>query len=340
MLHVLICGSVMNLYSDHYIPTVFLSTENTSQWKLKVLIYGLVILVLFAIVSIPVVIPCNHFVWSHLRDLQQSRIAQQLDGSTVILADMNSFFVKEVTVKEKEKEDDFSHQIDLYITQQECKSLPTNTTSHVYNGTKLQNVDSTYMLAGSSVDLQILASTTYPNSKTIGFYIVATVDSSTFDPHNTPAHRYPINVGTNGNMEGTNITHEIQRSNYYSLMFVVPLEPVTLSYEITVEIRSIDLTALDTTAFGSLRRNGDSVKAKLAHWQSHYCLIAFIYSYTIISPYIHTEVVFTPDYAKTLGLTLTLAAVWTTIIAALTAALMIICYIIRKRRSHSNYNKL
>ena len=79
----------------------------------------------------------------------------------------------------------------------------------------------------------------------------------------------------------------------------------------TVEIRSIDLTTLDTTAFGSLRRNGDSVQAKLDHWQSHYCLIAFIYSSTNVYHYIHTKVIFTLDYAKTLGLTVPLVTVWT-----------------------------
>ena len=275
------------------------ATVNTSQWKLKVLIYGLGILILCAVV-IPAVIPCYLFVWSPLIDLQHPNTAQQLDGSTVILADMNSYFVKNVTVKEIEKEDDVSHKIDLYITQQECKNLPTNTTSNVYNGTKLKNVNSTYMLAGSRVDLHVHASTMYSVSKAIAFYIVATVDSSTFDPHDTTAHKYHINVGTNGIIEPTSITYKIQSSNYYSLIFVVPHEPVNLSYEMTVEIRSIDLIALNTNAFGCLKRNGDSAHAKLVHWQSHYCLIAFIYRSIIISPYIHTKVIFTPDYVKTL----------------------------------------
>ena len=304
---------------------------------MKVLKYGLGIVILSAIVAALAAVPCYFLVWSPLRDLQQPCIAQQLDGSTIILADMNSFFVKNVTVKEIEMEDDVSLQIDLYITQQECKNLPTNTTSRVYNGTKLNNVSSTYMLAGSRVDLHVYASTTYSISKTIGFYIVATVDSSTFDSH-TSAHRYPVNVGINGNMEPTNVTHKIEISNYYSLMFVVPPEPVTLSYEMTVEIRSIDLTALDATAFGSLRRDGDSAQAKLIQWQSQYCLIAVVYSYTNISPYIHTEVVFIPDYLKTLGLTVAPAAVWTII---MTGLVIICCYCICKRRSrHSNYNEL
>lgn len=279
---------------------------------MKVFKYGLAILIFCAIVlATPAVVPCYIFVWSPLRDLQQPRTTQQLDGSTVILADMNSYFVREVTVKEIEMEDDFPLQIDLYITEQECRNLPTSTALHEYNGTQLKNVNSTYMLAGSKVDLHILASTKSLQSKSIEFYIVAIVDSSDFDPRNTKAHRYPIKVGTNGTMEGTNITHTIHTSNYYSLIFIVPKLSVILSYEMTVEIYSINLTALDTTAFGTVRKNDDSVQAKLAHWQSYYCLIASVHSSTNVYHYIHTKVIFTLDYKKTLGLTVPLVAIWT-----------------------------
>ena len=221
--------------------------------------------------------------------------------------------MKNVTVEGIVMEDDFPLQIDLYITQQECKNLPTNTTLHEYKGTELKNVNSTYMLTGSKVDLRVLASTEGLKSKSIGFYIVPIVDSSDFDRHNTKAHRHPIKVRTNGTMKETNITCEIQSSNYYSLQFSPLKMPVTLSYEMTVEIRSIDLTKLDTTAFGSLRSDGDSrsVQAKLTQWQSHYCLIAFIYSSTNMYHYIHTKVIFTLDYTKTLGLTVPLVTVWT-----------------------------
>ena len=48
--------------------------------ELKVLKYGLGVLILCAIVATLAAVPCYHFVWSPLRDLRMPSTVEQLDG--------------------------------------------------------------------------------------------------------------------------------------------------------------------------------------------------------------------------------------------------------------------
>ena len=316
----------------HDISTYF-STVNTSQWQLKVLKYGLGILILCAIVSIPAVIPCYFIVWSPLRDLQPPRTVQQLDGNTVILADMNSFFVKEVTVKEHVHSRHLSHLIELYLAQHKCDELSRNITVEQYSGTEFQNTSSRYMLAGSKIDLHACLSTdSDKNSQVhVDFYIVENVDRSEFDPYDVFTRT--IRVGTSENMICTNITEEIHRSNYFFLIFLLPSVSLNISYELTLEIHSINLTELNTDHFGSITYDDESVSKDLAHLNDDYCLVADIYSYEFTHPFVHTEVTFTLNYSKTLGITLSLIAVW--IIGWNVLAISLCCF---KKRKHLCYN--
>ena len=210
--------------------------------------------------------------------------------NVVILADVNSFFVKEVTVKEHVHSRDLSHLIELYLAQHKCDDISRNITVEQYNGTEFRNTSSRYMLAGSKLNLHACLSTDSDKSSHVhvDFYIVENVDKSDFDPYDI--FTQAIRVGR-GNMICTNITEEIHRSNYFFLVFLLPSVPLNISYELTLEIHSINLTALNIDHFGSIAYDNESVSRDLAHFNDDYCLVADIYSYELTHPFVHTEVI-------------------------------------------------
>lgn len=161
----------------------------------------------------------------------------------------------------------------------------------------------------------------------VDFYIVENVDRSEFDPYDVFTRT--IRVGTSGNM----FVQISQRRFIDFLIFLLPSVPLNISYELTLEIHSINLTALNTDYFGSITYDNESVSKDLAHLNDNYCLVADIYSYEFTHPFVHTEVTFTLNYSMTLGITLSLIAVW--IIGWNTLAISLCCF---KKRKHLCYN--
>ena len=239
---------------------------------------------------------------------------------------MNSFFVSKVTISENVLSRDYSHQIDLYLTRQSCDHVQTLTTLQVLNGAEFMNTTPTYMIAGSTIDLHACVSTEGNIQSHIDFYVVRNADDSEFDPYKTVSHL--IEVGRWGDVECTHLSKEIAISDYYYLVFLVPSDPLNISYAMILEVITIDTTALNSSYIGSVSYEDDSVSTSLAHWREDYCLIGDIYSYEDSRPFVHTEVTYSLSYGKILGLTLTVTLLWT---ISVTVLVIIFCHFALKR---------
>ena len=313
-----------------------------TQWFWKLLRYGFCILILLGFVTLPAVIPCYLYVWGPLCDLTVPSDAHQLEGNAVVLAQMNSFFVKNFRVEELVLSHDSSHQIDLHLVQRDCNRLPTITTMYERNGSQFENVTLTYMLAGSRIELSVCANTTETGSNRIAFYIVAKVDNFfRFDPDeasdNGEISSYFIRVGK-GMEECTNITKDIDTSDFYFLKFVVPEEPLILRYELRMEVLSINSTALSSSYFGTLQESGDRVSAALSTFRDNFCLVGNVNINGLRrrNEYVRTKVVLSPDYSKALGVTIPVVIVWTTVLFVVVMLCCLRCCFYKYRRVRIN----
>ena len=248
------------------------------------------------------IIPCSVHVWAPLHEHTRSSIVQQLEGNSVILAEIDSFFVKEVTVREHVLSRDSSHKIGLYITQQSCDNIPMSTTVYEYRRHTFMNTTPTYMVAGSRIDLHTCVSTEFTSQSQVEFYIVENADNSRFNPYEAVSK--PIEVGSMGREKCTNIIKEIEKSDYYYLVFLIPSKPLNISFELYMDIVTIDLGPLNSSYVSSLWYSEDTVSMEPAGWREAHCLVADIDSYEAMRPFVNTEVLFSLNYNKTLGLTL------------------------------------
>ena len=287
------------------------------------LLYGVCILIVCAVVATPAVVTCSLTVWPPLHDLASSFNMRQLHENAVVLAEMNSFFVSKVTAREHVLSRDSSHQIDLYLTQRSCDHVQTLTTLQVINGTEFMNTTPTYMIAGSRIDLHACVSTEGNIQSHIDFYVVRNADNSEFDPYRAVSH--VIEIGRWGGVECTQLIKEIAISDYYYLVFLVPSDPLTISYAMILEVITIDMTALNSSYIGSVNYEDDSVSTSVASWREDYCLIGDIYSYEDSHPFVHTEVTYSLSYGKTLGLTLTVTLLWTISVTVLVIMHLLPC---------------
>ena len=270
----------------------------TGKRWLGVLVIGVFILCALVVVTVP----CSLSVWRPLHQHSTLTSTQQLHGNAVILGEMNSFFVKEVKVQENVWSRESAHKIDVYMTQQGCNDVPTFITVDDYIGSQFMNTTPTYMVAGSKIDIYACVGTSDDVESHIELYIVSQVDDTDFDPYEVISTT--IEVGAKGEMKCSNITKEIQNSDYYYLVFLLPSKPLNVSCEIHKEIVSIDVKALNTSYIGFVWYKDDSVSINLPHWRETYCLLGDVQSYEVMRPFVHTEVRLSLNYSKTLGLTL------------------------------------
>lgn len=271
---------------------------------MKVAVCAIVGILLASLVV--VLIPCTVYVWGPLQDHMRSSNEQQLEGHTVILAEMDSFFVEEVTVRENVLSRDSSHEIKVYLIKQSCSDIPMHRDVVEYSGhTFLNTSPIIYMITSSTIDVHACVSTEYTIRSQVEFYLMRSVDKSLFNPYE--AVSTVIEVGSMGKEKCTNITKYIKDSDYYYVTFLVPSAPLNISYTLRMDIASIDRLALNSSYIGSLRYNDDSLSTRLGGWRETYCLVGSIHSYEAMRPYVNTEVLFSPNYGKTLGISLGLA---------------------------------
>ncbi|CAI8025175.1 hypothetical protein GBAR_LOCUS14567 [Geodia barretti] len=104
---------------------------------------------------------CSKYVWVPLHDLSSPRDVQQCEGNVPILAEYDSFFVKEFNVNQLVKSDlyDSLHTVFVFLSNTACSNLPIVVTTERYNETSQPPYGPVYMLENSIISLNVCAST-------------------------------------------------------------------------------------------------------------------------------------------------------------------------------------
>ena len=225
---------------------------------------------------------CSKYVWAPLHDLSSPRDVQQCEGNVPILAEYDSFFVKEFNVNQLVKSDlyDSLHTVFVFLSKTACSNLPIVVTTERYNETSQPPYGPVYMLKNSIISLNICASTESPDNDPLNLYILKTVEKFlNFDPKHPSKEYYRkhILVGNNGFTNCTNISLVLSQSDYYTINFLLP-KGITLMYNITENIKQIDVDAVNTTLLGTFKSsNSDqTIRDRVELGTGQHCLFGDI----------------------------------------------------------------
>ena len=193
------------------------------QLWLKFLLVAIIAVFVMGVLGIPL---CYKYVWSPLHHLSVPYGTQHREGNVPILAQFNSFYVKQLSIKQEDAsvDDDSYHKIIVYVENSVCNDLPTTTTVHKYNETfPPPELIPVYIYAETfTISFHASASTTNQYVNTTYFYVIRTVENSIhFDP-NCKDCRHKIGVGKNGGSLTTHLVIQIPANDYYSYKFRVP----------------------------------------------------------------------------------------------------------------------
>jgi hypothetical protein len=247
---------------------------------------AILVIVLFSVAFITVSVVgltvCSKYVWAPLHDLSSPRDVRQCEGNVPILAEYDSFFVKEFTVNQQVRGDlyDSFHTVFVFLSNTACSNLPIVVTTESYNETSELPYGPVYMLKNSIISLNVCASTKSPDDDPLILYILKTVEKFlNFDPKHPSKQYYRkhILVGNNGFTNCTNISLVLSQSDYYTINFLLP-KGITLVYNITVNIKQIDVDAVNTTLLGTFKSSdGDqTIRDTVKLGTGKHCLFADI----------------------------------------------------------------
>ena len=167
----------------------------------------------------------------------------------------------------------------VFLSHENCHHLPTNDIEHQYDGTTTKNsIDPVYMLEGSNITTNICASTKYSGSYCVEVYILKGVHEYLYFDPRTSIYYKSIPVGTNKEEKCTYIIFRITIKDYYSVKFLPPPH-VSLTYNLTMQVRSLNIDDLRNTSFvGTIEPDDDSevIDIPIGLGTSQYCLFAYI----------------------------------------------------------------
>ncbi|CAI8011202.1 hypothetical protein GBAR_LOCUS7269 [Geodia barretti] len=259
--------------------------QSVKNNKLKIVVFVGVALML----SVAGVALCSMYVWSPLHNLSQSHDVQHRENNVPILAQFDSFLVKQFYVEQEVDSKDSSHTVYVYLTNYPCNELPTTIKLHHYSEVFPPSTIPVYMLEHSYILLHANAITSKFENNPVFFYITRTVESSIHFDSTSKEGRYRISVGKDGYLNSTNISVSVHASDYYSFRFIVP-QAVTLTYNLTLMIRQIDLDAFNATLVGTIGFNSDDQRAgeKIKFGTGEYCVFASIHESAYPATYNYT----------------------------------------------------
>jgi hypothetical protein len=276
--------------------------QSVKNNKLKIVVFVSVALML----SVAGVALCSIYVWSPLHSLSQSHDVQHRENNVPILAQYDSFLVKQFYVEQEVDSEDSSHTVYVYLTNYPCNELPTTIKRHHYSQAFPRSTIPVYMLEHSYIFLHANATTSKFENNPVFFYLTRTVESSIHFDSKSKEGRYRIPVGKDGYWNSTIIGVSVHTSDYYSFRFIVP-QAVTLTYNLTLMIRQVELDAINATLVGTIGFNSDDKRAgeKIKFGTGEYCVFASIhesaypwtYNYTTLDT--HTQ----PRIAAGVGVT-------------------------------------
>ena len=300
----------------------------------KCVVYTIAIPTLLSLVGVVALSVCSVYVWSPLSQLPSAHDVQHREGNIPILAEVNSFLTKQVTIQQEIDFDDALHKVYIFLSDFACSELPTLTVIQYYNETSVKNIDPVYMLEHSEIEVSICASTQNPHHNPLIFYILRPVEEYlAFDPHhlgNKVFHKI-IPVGRNNESKCTPVVRNIRERDYYSMKFIVR-DDVTFTYNLTMTIKQVDIEAINnTTIVGILYPDNDEdqeTSKTISFGTENLCLFADIKeSIPSINNYTTLQTHLKPRYGTALGITVSMTVLL--FLLALSVELLI-CFIKRR----------
>ena len=133
------------------------------------------------------------------------------------------------------------------------------------------------MLKNSKILLHTCASTEGKEYNPIFFYIIRTVANSIhFSPNQKDNFKHKIIVGKYGFTNSTRIFYQVTENDYYSVRFSSISSDITLTYNLTMTIKQVDLDDVNSTWTGTTYDDGQSVGESIKLGTGKYCLFADI----------------------------------------------------------------
>ena len=201
------------------------------------------------------------------------------ENSTVILTELNHFFIQSLSVMEDtEHLDDFDHDVTIYQADTKCSDL-VNTMVLTISESDQPIQRTFYALAGSSVSLDICGTTnlsTYPGR--LNIILLNHLEES--DSNELPYGFSFFEPGLKGEQKCKNVNFPLTASSYYTLSMPPPPPKIqmTFQFEVTYNIRAVDpnLLAQHTIANYMLHTDRDSCNFSMDLDLEYSCFVAAI----------------------------------------------------------------
>ena len=209
----------------------------------------------------------------------RTRTQRYQENSTVILTELDHFFIQSLSVMEDtEHLDDFDHDVTVYQADTKCSDL-VSTTVLTISGSDQPIQRTFYALAGSSVSLDICGTTnlsTYPGR--LNIILLNHLEES--DTNELPYGFSFFEPGLKGEKKCKNMSFPLTASNYYTLSMPPPPPKIqmTFQFELTYNVRAIDpnLLAQHTVANYTLHTDRDSCNFSMNLDFESSCFVAVI----------------------------------------------------------------
>ena len=229
------------------------------------------------------------------------------DNATVILAQVDHFFTRSLTVTQDTGfPGDSDHEIDLYLLNRKCSNLPIAETKYTIYDHNIFALNKTalYLLPGSFITYSICASTNHTkNPDRLELLVLDNLERArSFDIGDSFYTFTYYSVGVEEDIRCSDETISIDKAGYYYFVIFPPLYPAEFELNVTYTIRWIDPTQFsETEKIHTLRKNQDIfeiVSSPQANKRS--CLVATFKR--AAKPFVHIRLQFNPFLETKVGM--------------------------------------
>lgn len=214
--------------------------------------------------------------------MNKPNTALHRDNTTVILTQVHHFFTKSLTVtQDTGYPGDTDHEIAVYRVNTKCSDLSAREQMYTVNGNDLSAINKTtlYLLAGSSITYSICGSTNQTR-RPERLELVLLDDLERAQSLENIANSFYkfayFSTGRVGEKRCDKVPINIDTTGYYTTLFLPPPHPAHFEFNITYNVRTIDLTQLSIVSNHTLRVDQDSHEFPLEFGVKSSCCVATI----------------------------------------------------------------
>ena len=230
------------------------------------------------------------------------------DNATVILAQVDHFFTRSLTVTQDTGfPGDSDHEIDLYLFNKECSDLPIVETKYTIYDHNIFALNETilYLLPGSFITFSICASTNHTkNPDRLELLVLDNLERAlSFDIGDSFYTFAYYSVGAEEDIRCRDETISIEKAGYYYFVIFPPLHPAEFELNVTYAIRWIDpIQFLETEKIHTLRKNQDifEIVNSSPPENKRSCLVATFKR--AAKPFVHIRLQFNPFLGMKVGM--------------------------------------